>query len=95
MREILTMDCFMEMDLYTIHQDLELKEFGKKENAYNKITYSATVSDFSKIIGSTVRCPTEGIIPVNDIPIKILIYLKHLNIFIYTYSSIIFTVIYR
>jgi len=59
----------MEMALCTIHQDPGLREFGKKENAYNKITYSATVSGFSKIIGSTVRYQIEGIIPVNNIPI--------------------------
>jgi len=59
------------MALCTILQDPGLREFGKKENAYNKITYSTTVSDFSKIIGSTVRYPIEGIIPVMNIPIKI------------------------
>jgi len=59
------------MALCTIHQDLGLREFGKKENAYNKITYSVTVSDFRKKIGNTVRSPIEGIIHVKDIPVKI------------------------
>lgn len=83
MRAILTTEGFTEMALCTIYQDPGLREFGKKENVYNKITYSATVSDFSRIIGSTVRCQIEGIIPVKNIPVKMKYFYIKKNI-IYT-----------